>query len=77
MPGKIPPLPPKGVAVSLAYPYQGHAPGDVIEVTKAEATRLIYNGRARAHVGPLPEPIPAPSHEPKADESAETTEVRS
>jgi hypothetical protein len=52
--------------VTLAYPFQGHAPDDVVDVTAQEARLLLREGRARV-APPLSKPIPKPVHKPRTE----------
>ena len=45
--------------VALAYPFDGHAPDDVIDVVGAVGRRLIADGRAR----PVVDEVPLTPHE--------------
>lgn len=49
--------------IALAYPYDGHAPNDVIDVDDRTGRRLISDGRARL----LPDLDPQVDSKPAAD----------
>lgn len=52
--------------ITLAYPFEGHAPDETVEVADEVGRQMIYDGAARLpdHMAPEPAPQPAPDPAP-------------